>query len=132
MPIQTHPRSTSTNAVQTVAAHADPPGPRVWDTMTVEVALSIMAAAQTGRLVICDEDGHRVGLVTLTRLTAVRDGSGYTDRIRLRDIAGALDLYASSPDTTAEAEHGMRHRPLGTPPMAGEHGRAPGVFALSR
>ncbi|MFJ6541572.1 CBS domain-containing protein [Streptomyces sp. NPDC091385] len=54
--------------------------------MTVEVALSVMAAARTGRLVVCDEDGRRTGLVTLDLLTTVRDSSGYTDHVRLRDI----------------------------------------------
>ena len=85
--IQMHARSTSTDAPQTVADPHDPTGPQVWDAMTVEVALSVMAAARTGHLVICDEDGRRTGLVTLARLTAVRDSSGYTDRVCLRDIA---------------------------------------------
>ncbi|MEU3898220.1 CBS domain-containing protein [Streptomyces sp. NPDC045251] len=57
--------------------------------MSVEVALSLMAAARTAHLAVCDEDGRRTGLVTRDRLTAVRDGSGYTDRVRLRDIAGS-------------------------------------------
>ncbi|GGS38884.1 CBS domain-containing protein [Streptomyces griseoviridis] len=65
---------------------ADPAGPRVWLTMTVEVALSVMAAARAAHLVVCDEDGLRVGLVTRARLTAVRDGAGYTDRVRLSDL----------------------------------------------
>ncbi|MFF2651134.1 CBS domain-containing protein [Streptomyces sp. NPDC058045] len=50
-----------------------------------------MAGAGVGHLLVCDEDGIRTGLITLARLTAVRDGSGYTDRIRLRDISGAAD-----------------------------------------
>ncbi len=88
-PVQTHRRSTSGNAVHgAVAGAMDASGPRVWDDMTVEVALSVMAAARTGHLVVCDEDGRRTDLVTRARLTAVRDSSGYTDRIRLRDIAG--------------------------------------------
>ncbi|MFK4064730.1 CBS domain-containing protein [Streptomyces sp. NPDC029674] len=64
-------------------------GPRVWDDMTVEVALSVMVGARVGHLLVCDEDGRRTGLVTRARLTAVRDGSGYTDLMRLRDIAAA-------------------------------------------
>jgi hypothetical protein len=96
------------------------------------LALSVMAAARTGHLVVCDEDGLRTGLVTLVRLTAVRDSSGCTDRIRLRDIAGDFGPCASPLNTMAEAEHAMRHRPLGTLPMAEEHGSAPGVLALSR
>ncbi|NEB75399.1 CBS domain-containing protein [Streptomyces sp. SID14478] len=73
--------------------NADTPqdaGPRVWDDMTVEVALSVMAGARVGHLLVCDADGRRTGLITLARLTAVRDGAGYTDRIRLRDIGGVL------------------------------------------
>ncbi|MFD8805148.1 CBS domain-containing protein [Streptomyces sp. NPDC059597] len=65
---------------------SDAAGPQVWGAMTVEVALSVMAAARTARLVVCDEDGRRTGLVTLDLLTAVRDSSGYTDHVRLRDI----------------------------------------------
>ncbi|CAM5537324.1 CBS domain-containing protein [Streptomyces canus] len=68
--------------------------PRVWGDMTVEVALSVMVAARTGRLVVCDEDGRRVGLVTRARLTAVRDSLGYTDRIRLRDVTDGNGLLA--------------------------------------
>ncbi|MEV0253953.1 CBS domain-containing protein [Streptomyces sp. NPDC050732] len=62
-------------------------GPRVWDDMTVEVALSVMAGARVGHLLVCDEDGRRTALVTRAQLTAVRDGSGYTDLLRLRDLA---------------------------------------------
>lgn len=87
--VQMHSRSTSTDTVhRTVADAMDPAGPQVWDDMTVEVALSVMAAARTGHLVVCDEDGQYTDLVTRARLTAVRDGSGYTDRLRLRDISG--------------------------------------------
>nr|WP_315986117.1 hypothetical protein [Streptomyces sp. t39] len=56
--------------------------------MTVEVALSVMAGALTGRLLVCDEDGRQTGLVTLAQLAAVRDSSAYTDRVRLRDVLG--------------------------------------------
>jgi hypothetical protein len=71
-------------------------GPQVWDDMTVEVALFVMAAARTDHLVICDADGRSTGLVTLARLTALRNGSGYTDRIRLRDVADAPGVLALS------------------------------------
>lgn len=64
----------------------DATGPQVWNDMTVEVALSVMAAARTRHLVVCDEDGRRTGLVTQARLSTVRDSPGYTDRVRLRDV----------------------------------------------
>nr|WP_329283032.1 CBS domain-containing protein [Streptomyces sp. NBC_01451] len=67
----------------------DVTGPQVWHDMTVEVALSVAAAAGTGHLVLRDEDGQYVGLVTRARLAAVRDSRGYTDRIRLSDITDA-------------------------------------------
>jgi hypothetical protein len=82
-------------------------GPQVWDDMTVEVALSVMAAARTPRLVICDADGRRTGLVTLARLTAVRNAPGYTDRVRLRDLAGG---HGTVPDSGHAA---VRHRRVG-------------------
>ncbi|MFF7377542.1 CBS domain-containing protein [Streptomyces massasporeus] len=63
-------------------AHA----PRIRDDMTVEVALSLMAGAQVDHLVLCDGDDQSTGLVTLARLTALRNGPGYTDRVRLRDL----------------------------------------------
>ncbi|GAA4129329.1 CBS domain-containing protein [Streptomyces tunisiensis] len=125
-------RSTRTDAVQTAADPADAAGPQVWEDMTVEVALSVMAAARTGRLVVCDEDGMRTGLVTRAGLTAVRDGSGYTDRIRLRDIADVIWPFASPPPTRAEVERAVRRRRLGAPPVAYGHGNALGVLALSR
>ncbi|MER6432515.1 CBS domain-containing protein [Streptomyces sp900105245] len=128
---QTQFRSTRTNALQTAADPADVAGPQVWEDMTVEVALSVMAAARTGHLVVCDEDGVGTGLVTRDRLTAVRDGSAYTDRIRLRDIADVIGPFASPPATRAEAERAMRRR-LGAPPVVDGHGNALGVVALCR
>lgn len=129
---QTQFRSTRTSAVQTAADPADAAGPQVWEDMTVEVALSVMAAARTGHLVVCDEDGMCTGLVTRDRLTAVRDGSGYTDRIRLRDIADVIGPFASPLATRAEAERAMRRCRLGAPPVVDGHGNALGVVALSR
>ncbi|MET9763748.1 CBS domain-containing protein [Streptomyces sp. NPDC006372] len=129
---QTQFRSTRTNAVQTAADPADAAGPQVWEDMTVEVALSVMAAACTSHLVVCDEDGLCTGLVTRARLAAVRDGSGYTDRIRLRDIADLIGPFASPLTTRAEAERAMHCRRLGEPPVVDEHGNALGVLALSR
>ncbi|AZM54547.1 hypothetical protein DMA15_19900 [Streptomyces sp. WAC 01529] len=70
---------------------AEEAAPRVWDDMTVEVALSVMVGARVEHLLVCDEDGRRTDLVTHARLIAVRDSPAYTDRIRLRDIgAGSL------------------------------------------
>ncbi|MFF0794990.1 CBS domain-containing protein [Streptomyces spiralis] len=129
---QTQFRSTRTNAVQTAADPADAAGPQVWEDMTVEVALSVMAAARTGQLVVCDEDGMCTGLVTRDRLTAARDGSGYTDRIRLRDIADLIGPLASPPATRAETQRAMRCRRPGAPPVVDGHGNALGVLALSR
>ncbi|MFF5531978.1 CBS domain-containing protein [Streptomyces cinerochromogenes] len=116
----------------TVADTMDTAGPQVWEDMTVEVALSVMTAARTGHLAVCDEDGLRTGLVTRAGLTAVRDGSGYTDRIRLRDIADVIGPFASPLTTGAEAERAMHCRRLGAAPVAGEHGNAPSALALSR
>lgn len=60
--------------------------PRVRDDMTVEVALSLMAGARVGRLLLCDGDDQCTGSVTRARLVAFRDGPAYTDRVRLRDV----------------------------------------------
>lgn len=131
--VQTQTRTASAHPVHgTVADTMDAAGPQVWEDMTVEVALSVMAAARTGRLVVCDEDGLCTGLVTRARLTAVRDSSGYTDRIRLRGIADVIGPFASPLTTRAEAERAMRRRRLGALPVVDEHGNALGVLALSR
>ncbi|WP_055566642.1 CBS domain-containing protein [Streptomyces atriruber] len=99
--IQLQLRPTDADAPRTaVVDTAKEAGPRVWDDMTVEVALSVMAGARVGHLLVCDEDGMRTGLITLARLTAVRDSSGYTDRIRLRDISGGSGHFPP-PRTTA-------------------------------
>ncbi|WP_327696435.1 CBS domain-containing protein [Streptomyces sp. NBC_00459] len=85
--VQMQPRPTTADPVHSTTADAtDMTGPQVWHDMTVEVALSVTAAAGTGHLVLRDEDGQYVGLVTRARLAAVRDSHGYTDRIRLSDI----------------------------------------------
>ena len=106
--VQMQNRPAGANPVHSTVADAmDAAGPQVWHDMTVEVALSVTAAARTGHLVLCDEDGQYVGLVTRARLAAVRDSRGYTDQIRLSDITDGSGLFT-------------------------EHGSAPGVLALSR
>lgn len=131
--VQMQPRPASANPVhRTVVEVMDAAGPQVCDDMSVEVALAVMAAARTGRLAVCDQDGQCTGLVTRTDLTAVRGSSAYTDRVRLRDILGDHGSFTSPVTTAAEAEHAMRSRRLGAPPVAGEQGSVLGILALSR
>ncbi|WP_367039463.1 CBS domain-containing protein [Streptomyces sp. Je 1-332] len=54
--------------------------------MTVELALSVMAGAGARHLFLCDEDDQCTELITLDRLTAVRESTVYTDQVRLRDV----------------------------------------------
>ena len=90
--IQMQPRSADANPVHRTAVEVmDAAGPQVCDDMSVEVALAVMAAARTSRLVVCDQDDQRIGLVTRTDLTAVRDSGAHPDRVRLRDILGGTD-----------------------------------------
>ncbi|WP_405586291.1 hypothetical protein [Streptomyces sp. NBC_01092] len=93
----------------------DAAGPRVRDDMTVEVALAVMASADVEYLVLCDGDDECTGSITRAELAVHRRSSTYTDRLRLRDV---LDGPFTSPAP----------RPV----AVGEHGRAPGVLALSR
>ncbi|MFF1480752.1 CBS domain-containing protein [Streptomyces sp. NPDC058301] len=94
--VQMHSRPAIAHPVhRTVAQVMDAAGPQVCDDMSVEVALSVMAAARTGRLVVCDQDGQCTGLVTQAQLTTVRDSSAYTDRVRLRDILGDHGTFTS-------------------------------------
>lgn len=131
--IQMQPRPASASpGHRTVAEVMDAAGPQVCDDMSVEVALSVMAAARTGRLVVCDQDGQCTGLVTRTELAAVRDSSAYTDRVRLREILGDHGSFTTSVATTAEAGHAMRSRRLGALPVVDGQGSALGVLALSR
>lgn len=110
----------------------DAAGPQVCDDMSVEVALAVMAAARTGRLVVCDQDGHPTGLVTRTVLAAVRDGSAYTDRVRLRDVLGDHGSFALPLTTTAEAARAMRIRRFDAPSAADERDSAPGAPTPAR
>ncbi|WP_328982335.1 CBS domain-containing protein [Streptomyces mirabilis] len=131
--VQVQPRPAIASHVRgTVAEVVDAAGPQVCDDMSVEVALSVMAAARTGRLVVCDQDGQCTGLVTQIELTAVRDSSAYTDRVRLCDILGDHRSFTSPVTTMAEAEHAMRSRRLGALPVVDGQGSALGVLALSR
>ncbi|MER5362792.1 hypothetical protein [Streptomyces sp. NPDC002785] len=105
--VQMQSRSMSATPVRGTAADAmDTGAPQVCDDMTVEVALSLMASARTGHLLVCDNDGLCTQLVTQAQLTAARDNSAYTDRIQLRDILGGQGVD--------------------------EHGIALGVLALAR
>ncbi|MFD9573543.1 CBS domain-containing protein [Streptomyces sp. NPDC059982] len=133
-----HTGSTHTGSPHTGYAHRtvgdvmEAAGPQVGDDMTVEVALSVMTSARTDRLLVCDEDGLCVGLVSRARLAAVREGDAYTDRIRLRDVVEDHGPFASPLTTTAEARHAMRHRRLEALPVVDESGCPLGVFALAR
>ncbi|MGW0971950.1 CBS domain-containing protein [Streptomyces sp. NPDC002516] len=132
--VQMQPRPASAGPVHTtlvVADVMDAAGPQVCDDMSVEVALSVMAAARTDRLVVCDQDGQCTGLVTHAELAAIRDSSAYTDRVRLRDLLGDHGSFTSPVTTVAEAEHAMRGRRLGALPVVDEQGSALGVLALS-
>ncbi|MFJ9112198.1 CBS domain-containing protein [Streptomyces sp. NPDC102283] len=131
--VQMQPRTTKATAVgRTVADTMDTAGPQVCDDMTVEVALSVMASARTGHLLICDDSGRCTGLVTHARLAAVRDGSAYSDRVRLRDILGDRGPFTSPVTTMAEAGHMMRYNQVDALPVVDEHGSALGVLALAR
>ncbi|MFF5183240.1 CBS domain-containing protein [Streptomyces sp. NPDC000345] len=131
--VQTQPRPEDVDPVhRTVAEVMDAAGPQVCDDMSVEVALAVMAAARTGRLAVCDQDGQCTGLVTHTELVAVRDSSDYTDRVRLRDLLGDHGAFPSPVTTMAEAEHAMRTRQLGALAVVDEQGSALGTLALSR
>lgn len=132
--VQMQPRAASAGPVHATPVTADvmdAAGPQVCDDMSVEVALSVMAAACTGRLVVCDQDGQCTGLVTHTELTAIRDSSAYTDRVLLRDLLGDHGSFTSPVTTMAEAEQAMRARRLGALPVVDEQGSAMGVLALS-
>ncbi|MGD6749386.1 CBS domain-containing protein [Streptomyces sp. BH105] len=106
--VQMQSRPMSATPVRGTAVDArDTHAPQVCDDMTVEVALSLVASARTGHLLVCDNDGLRTGLLTQAQLTAARANSAYTDRIQLRDILGVL-------------------------PAVDEQDCAPGVLALAR
>ncbi|MCD9903570.1 CBS domain-containing protein [Streptomyces sp. MT29] len=131
--VQMQPRTAHATAVgRTVADAMDTAGPQVCDDMTVEVALSVMASARTGHLLVCDDSGRCTGLVTQTQLAAVRDGSAYSDRVRLRDILGDRGPFTSPVTTMAEAGHMMRYSDVDALPVVDEHGSALGVLALAR
>ncbi|MCP9945361.1 hypothetical protein LUX12_12090 [Streptomyces somaliensis] len=116
--VRTQPRPANTApAERTAAGTADEAGPRVRGGMTVEVALSVMAGARTGRLLLCDEDGRCTGLVTRARLTAVRESPSYTDRIRLRDVLGGHRPPA--PSAAPGPGHAVHRDRPGAPPADG-------------
>ncbi|WP_328535206.1 CBS domain-containing protein [Streptomyces sp. NBC_00344] len=130
--IQMQPRSANATPVHRTAADAmDTGGPQVCDCMTIEVALSVMAGARTGHLLVCDNDGLCTGLVTRAQLAAVRDSSAYTDRIQLRDIFRDRGPFTSPVTSMAEAEHAMRSRRLVALPVVDDQGSALGVLALT-
>ncbi|KJY18201.1 hypothetical protein ADK53_07940 [Streptomyces sp. WM6373] len=80
-------RSRNADPGQRTAGDAPEAGvPQICDDMTVEVALSVMASAREGHLLVCDPSGVYTGRVTQAQLAAVRAGDAYTDRLRLRDV----------------------------------------------
>ncbi|MET9593078.1 CBS domain-containing protein [Streptomyces sp. NPDC006516] len=131
--VQMHPRSTKAGVVHsTVADVMDTAGPQVCDDMTVEVALAVMASARTGHLLVCDDSGLCIGLVTQAQLTGARDASAYSDKVQLRDMLGARGPFTSPVTTMAEAGHLMRHSQVDALPVVDEYGIGLGVLALAR
>ncbi|MFJ9173945.1 CBS domain-containing protein [Streptomyces sp. NPDC102360] len=131
--VQMQPRTTRATPVRETAADAvNTDAPQVPDDMTVEVALSLVASARTGHLLVCDNDGLCTGILTRAQLTAARDNSAYTDRIQLRDILGDPGPLTPPTTTLAEAQHAIRHSRLDVLPVADEQDSAPGVLALAR
>ncbi|MFE0687175.1 hypothetical protein ACFV0Z_03465 [Streptomyces xiamenensis] len=104
----------------------DPAGPQVCDDMSVEVAWAVMAAAGTGRLVVCDQDDQGTGSVTRAELAAVRACSAYTDRVRLRDIIGDHGAFPSAVTAAAVTE-----RAAGSCRGAGPRAGTPGGLLRS-
>lgn len=77
------------SAPSTVVDAIGVPGLRVPDDMTAEVALSVMASARAGYLLLCDKDEQFTSSITRAQLAVVRDSPAYTDRVRLRDLLSA-------------------------------------------
>ncbi|WP_240436663.1 CBS domain-containing protein [Streptomyces sporangiiformans] len=102
-------RQRRADPAPTTAVRAmDASGPRVCDDMTVEVALSVMASARVGYLLICDGDDQCTGSITRAQLVVARDSSAYTDQMRVRDVLSVV-----------------------LPVAVEEYGHALGVLALS-
>ncbi|MGW0686150.1 CBS domain-containing protein [Streptomyces sp. NPDC002754] len=131
--VQMQSRTASADSVHRKAAEVvDRAGPQARDDMSVEVALSVMSAARTGRLVVCDQDDQGIGVVTRAELAAVRDGFAYTDRVCLRDI---LDVHAPiTPQVTkvVEAERATRRLRPAALPAVDEQNTASVAFVLTR
>ncbi|WP_371789813.1 hypothetical protein OG285_00880 [Streptomyces sp. NBC_01471] len=131
--VQMQPRPASAAAVHGTAADAtDTAGLRVCDDMTIEVALSVMASARAGHLLVCDNDGLCTQLVTQAQLAAVRDSSAYTDRVQLRDMPDPRGPFTSPVTTVAETKHAVGGRRLAALPTVDEQVSAPGILALAR
>ncbi|MFD6230112.1 CBS domain-containing protein [Streptomyces sp. NPDC060232] len=130
MLVQMQPRSAQTAPAPGTVRNWDPMDPaelQVCDDMTVEVALAVMAGARSAHLLVCDGDGLAAGRVTLARLTAVRESSAYTDRLRLRDVSG--DGEPLTPATALTAGRALRLRRLGAPTATGGQEGPPGTPA---
>ncbi|MFF1378361.1 CBS domain-containing protein [Streptomyces sp. NPDC058308] len=130
--VQMQPRPANATPVRrTVADTMDAAAPQVCDDMTIEVALSVMAGARTGHLLVCDNDSLCTGLVTHAQLAALRDSPAYTDRVQLRDVLGNRGPFTSPVTTMTEAGHATRSHRFDALPAVDEHGSALGVLALA-
>ncbi|MFD8192759.1 CBS domain-containing protein [Streptomyces wuyuanensis] len=94
-PFHEQARPTGTTSASTAVAEAGhEAAPQVWDGMTVEVALSVMASARVGHLLLCDDDGRCTTLITSAQLATVRGSAAYTDRVRLGDVLSGRGLLS--------------------------------------
>ncbi|MFF9866376.1 CBS domain-containing protein [Streptomyces sp. NPDC013953] len=118
-----------TRPPSTVRDAMGPKGPQAGDDMILDLALSVLAAARTGHLVVCDADGRVTGLVSRTQLTAHPAGTRYTDLTRLRDIAHDRGPFTSALTALPVAERAMRGRTQQASVVVDDDGYAVGILA---
>ncbi|MET9887477.1 CBS domain-containing protein [Streptomyces sp. NPDC006430] len=124
--IETHPYEAG--CAPTVGDVMQPCGPQVCEDMSVEVALSVMAGALVGHLVLCDEDGRCTGLVTQTQLVAFRTSAAYTDRVRLGAVVRDRVPCIAEGMSVHDAERVLWDGPFGILPVVDADGCAAGVL----
>ncbi|MFI6105999.1 CBS domain-containing protein [Streptomyces sp. NPDC051310] len=106
-----------------------PTGPQVGDDMNLDLALSVLAAARSGHLVVCDADGRCTGLVSRTQLTDHPAGTWYTDLTSLRDVAHDRGPFTSVLTALPVAERAMRGRTQQASVVVDDDGYAVGILA---
>ncbi|MFF7588003.1 CBS domain-containing protein [Kitasatospora purpeofusca] len=119
-----HPATTAT-----VGDLMKCPELQISEDVMVDIAMDVLHSSGADHLLVRDDAGRCVGLVTRLHLAPFQARSWYTERTPVRDIVLDRAPFATADMPAATAVAAMRARGLGAWPVVDHDGHAVGLFS---